>query len=163
MPKYHPCVEVVGALDEAETSLGFAESIARERGESRIAELLVWLQELVFRVGFQLWELGKPERARRRCISVEDVREIEKRIDEIGMVFEGFTLHGGDVLSSSIGLARVAVRRAERKLVKCLEESRVEKDYARLLISVLNRVSDLLYAIEVDVARRRGALRLVSC
>jgi len=161
--KSHPCVEAVGALDEAESSLGLAEAVARERGEDRVADMLSWLQELVFRVGFQLWELMKPERHRRRCIGPEVVEKIEKLIDELNVEFRGFTLHGGDVVSASIGLARAAVRRAERRLVACLEEVGVGGEEAKTLLSVLNRMSDLLYALEVSVARERGGLRLVEC
>ncbi|AEM38704.1 cobalamin adenosyltransferase [Pyrolobus fumarii 1A] len=167
VPKTHECVEAVGDLDEAESALGLAAAIARREGHEKEAELLDWVQEMLFRVGFQLWELGAQNpRRMKKCVDERDVREVERKIDELlPEPPRGFTLHSGDLLAASIALARSIVRRAERSIWRCVSVAgRGSDENIRIMLKLINRLSDLLYALEYSVIARAGAgPRVVKC
>ena len=80
--KSHVCVEAVGALDEAESFTAFAEALAREEGEERAAEILRYVQEALFRIGFQLWRERFPgAKGDKPCIEAGEVSRVERLID----------------------------------------------------------------------------------
>ncbi|KSW11878.1 hypothetical protein CF15_03505 [Pyrodictium occultum] len=157
--KSHPCVEFVGALDEAEATLGLAESLLRytgARGVEGLADTLRWMQELLFRAGFTL--------AGRDCLEGRDVEEVEALIDKLSSGLEPvFTLNGGHPAAAAASLARTMIRRAERALWRCLEE-RGETEEARLVARLLNRLGDLAYAVQHAINRALGGeARRVEC
>ena len=151
VPKNHPCVELYGELDEAQAWLGLAEVHAARLGR-RFAEVLRYLQELLFRLGFTL--AGK-----RGCVGERDVAELERLVDE----FWGrrrltyFTLHGGTAESAYIGVARAVVRRLERRLVDCVSKLNCSGDVVEVALKIVNRMSDVLYALEVAATEASGA------
>ena len=165
VPKTHPCVEAVGDLDEAESILALAEAEARSEGDERLAEILAWCQEALFRIGFQLWQEGLPEHRRRRCVSDEDVAKAEKWIDELLPTPPRlFQLHPADRLAATIAYARAVTRRAERSLWRCIASAaREPSEELRIAARLLNRLSDLLFAAEYSVAKRKGLERHVAC
>ncbi len=145
MRKTHPCVEFIGALDEAEAAVGYARSIL---GDEELRGLLEWVEELLFRIGFSF--------AGRRCVDGGDLERLEREIDRLSAEIEPvFTLNGGDPGAAAVSLARAITRRAERRFWACLEASG-EKPGDELLAKLLNRVSDLLYAVQVAAQRRAG-------
>ncbi len=164
--KTHPCVEAVGELDEAEALLSLAAARARSDGLDRIASLLEEAQVLLFRVGFQLWEEGRPEKDRRRCITRSDVERVERLIDKLLPATPRlFTLHPSDETVATISLARAVVRRAERRLWACIRSTGAKPSQALLdAMALVNRLSDLLYAIELRVAEeKRVEVPRVTC
>ncbi len=164
--KTHPCVEAVGDLDEAESLLALAAAKARADGLERIASILEEVQALLFRVGFQLWEEGRPEKNRRTCVGKSDVERIEKLIDELlPSTPRLFTLHPSDETVAAISLARAVVRRAERRLWACMRSAGIEPSQTLLdAMALVNRLSDLLYAVELRAAEeKRVEVRRVTC
>ena len=162
--KTHECVEAVGALDEAESLTALAEAAARREGEEQARRILEYVQEALFRIGFQLWRetFGKKEE---QCIREEEVVKVERLIDELlPLPPKLFQMHAPDELVARVAVARAAVRRAERSIWRCLE-SVGAKPEGRLGVAVrlLNRLSDLLFALEYRLAEKRGLLRPVSC
>ncbi len=164
--KTHPCVQAVGDLDEAESLAALAAARAARDGLVRIAGILEEVQVMLFRIGFQLWEEGKPEKSRRVCVSRGDVERVEKLIDSLlSQPPRLFTLHASDETVATISLLRAVVRRAERSAWACVRGT-VGNPRGALAeaLRLLNRLSDLIYALEIDAAREKNVeVRSVSC
>ncbi len=146
--KAHPCIELMGALDEAEAWLGYASSLLPPV-LTELSRDLEWLQELLFRIGFTL--------AGNNCIDEEDVEKLEKISDKYmeGIELKGFVLSGGHPAAAAISITRTVVRKLERRLVACMEEGIVGKEN-NWLQAVVNRLSDALFAISLWVNKRLG-------
>jgi len=146
--KSHPLIEFLGALDEANSFIGLARLHATDEGLGDVAEDLLWMQRLLFNVGFSL--AGQPR------VGEDDVRRLEEITDKYyGEPLRRFIIPGGTKASAHLHVARSIVRRAERRLVAAAEEG-VKVD--PVLFRVLNRASDALFAMAVYAARKAGAL-----
>ncbi len=146
--KHHPCIEFIGVLDEAEAWLGYASSLAAQAGLPRVVEDLDWMQQLLFRIGFSL--------GGHKCVGVDDVDRLENLVDYYSEALEPlFTLNGGHPAAAAISVARTVVRRLERRLSKCLGEGLLGGE-ARVFLSIVNRMSDALYAMSIWVNRALG-------
>ena len=150
-------IELVGALDEASTSVGVARAFCEERGCPRgIVELLEEAQRMLFLVGFAI--------SGSRDFSGDEISRLEEAIDRLmqGIELKGFILPGGTPESSLIHLARTAVRRAERRFFAALEQGAIQGgERASYAGRLLNRLSDALFAAAVRIEHDRGALRYV--
>lgn len=146
--KSHVLIELVGTLDEAESAIGLAHSLLPDSLEITKKELL-WLQNLLFRIGFTL--------GGERCICKEDIDKLEKMISKYqGKVHpRGFILHVGHPSLSALSLARTIIRRLERTFVKALDEGYL-REFEETMLPMLNRISDVLYLIEVDILEALG-------
>ncbi len=147
--KSHPLIELMGTLDEANSALGLAAALAQDSG---VKEFLEELQRILFRVGFNISGTGE----------LEDsiVSWLEAKTDEFleDFEFKGFILPGGSPSAATIHLARSIVRRAERRLVRVVEEGIIGKERASLALRILNRASDALFAAAVKEARKTGRI-----
>lgn len=142
IPKNHPFIEFVGSLDEAESALGFASSIIPSELEE-VKKELDWIQELLFRIGFTV--------SGNNCISEDDLKKLENIADIYSNYVGGqFTLNGGHPASAAVGFARSLVRRAERRLVDLIERKEPIGE-EKLVLSLLNRISSSLYAIQIAI------------
>ncbi|MEN2999000.1 MAG: cob(I)yrinic acid a,c-diamide adenosyltransferase [Acidilobaceae archaeon] len=142
--KDHPLVEFYGTLDEANSMIGLARGLLRERTQEYETDLK-YIQELLYRVGFSL--------ARMR-VSEEDVRRLEGIVDKYyAQPLQKFVLPAGPDGVAALHVARSLVRRAERRLVG-LKKAGIEVD--NLIIATMNRMSDSLFAIAIDASRRLG-------
>ncbi len=134
--KDHPLIELLGGLDEANSFIGLARSYAEEENLRRD---LRWIQLLLFRAGFHI--SGKPS------IEEKDVKRLEEMSDHYFRVkLNRFILPGGGPLSSHLHVARSVVRRVERYAVKAYRLSYLKDP---LVIKVLNRLSDALFAMAI--------------
>jgi cob(I)alamin adenosyltransferase len=137
-------IEVNGAVDEAQASLGWARSLTEPR--SRLNELLITVER-------DLWVLMSevataPENrhklaANKTLVTLEMITRLESEIDALSEVIEmpkEFVVPGEDQLSASLDVARTVVRRAERLAVGyALDDS--------LVVAYLNRLSDLVWTM----------------
>ena len=137
-------IEVNGAVDEAQASLGWARSLAESR--SRLNELLISVER-------DLWVLMSevataPENrhklaANKTLVTPEMITRLESEIDALSEVIEmpkEFVVPGEDQLSAALDVARTVVRRAERLAVGyALDDS--------LVVAYLNRLSDLVWTM----------------
>ena len=147
VPKSHPLIEFYGALDEANSMIGFARSLLL-RDSPEYDDELRYFQELLFRVGFSLTS-GEPR------IGDDDVRRLEEIVDRYyGEPLRTFILPSGPPGVAALHVARSVVRRAERRLV-ALKVNGV-MDVNPVLLRVLNRLSDALYAIALHATRKLG-------
>ena len=149
--KSHPLIEFLGALDEANSYLGLARVYAEEDGLDDIVRDLEWIQRLLFNVGFSL--------AGGLKVGEDDVRRLEEISDKYyGEPLMRFVLPGGGKAAAHLHVARTIVRRAERRLVAATDFG-VNVD--PVLLKVLNRASDALFAMAVYAARKAGKLEYV--
>ncbi|MEM3837137.1 MAG: ATP:cob(I)alamin adenosyltransferase, partial [Fervidicoccaceae archaeon] len=134
--------EFMGSLDEAEAALGLASSIIPNELQS-LREKLNWIQALLFRIGFTV--SGK------KCISQDDLKKLEEIADSYSSyVGNQFVLNGGHPAAAAVSLARTLVRRAERRLVELIERKEPIGE-EQLVLSLMNRISSSLYAIQLAI------------
>lgn len=146
VPKHHPQVEAVGALDELNAALGFAKA-TRPAGTGA-GEFERIQQELVALMGeiscaeadaqrhadSKFARLGEPALARIDAA----VAAIEARHPR----FDGWATPGANLHAAALDLARTSARRAERHLVGLGAHGKTVRP---LLLQYINRVSDLLW------------------
>ena len=151
VPKDELRIEVGGQVDELSAVLGLV----------RTAEIEPKIAEMVFRIQNQLLDFGAEvacpaaERHGLRKIDAEKVRQMEREIDRFEAELPPLTqfiIPGADQGSALLHLARTVCRRAERRLVTLIRD---EPEISPLLLSYLNRLSDLLFVL----ARREEILK----
>lgn len=143
-------VESYGAVDELNSTLGLAISSLKSVNKTGTSHLLLELE----RIQNQLFNLGshlacEKEETRKMLPSLEEawITEIEASIDRMtGELppLKNFILPGGSESASYLHLARTICRRAEREVVRLLEEGHKEVENQRSL-RYLNRLSDYLF------------------
>ncbi|BEP16955.1 cob(I)yrinic acid a,c-diamide adenosyltransferase [Pyrofollis japonicus] len=151
VPKTHSCIEFVGALDEAEASLGFAQSLLENlvpqlKEEVKILELA---QVALFRIGFYL--------AGKQCLNNNIIEQIEKYIKKLSSEAGfSFVLNGGHPAAAATSLARTSIRRAERAFWRCINDANIRDNKIDVIAKLLNRLSDLAYLLQLRINRRTG-------
>jgi ATP:cob(I)alamin adenosyltransferase len=137
-------VEAYGTLDELCSFLGLAKSLI---GEKRNKKLIESIQKDLFVIGAELATkaqfLGKLEKR----ISSADVKKLDKILSflEKTRTFTECCFYlPGNVISSSLDIARTVCRRAERRIVAMKEKGLLLNNSA---VIYLNRLSDLLYLL----------------
>jgi cob(I)alamin adenosyltransferase len=137
-------IEVTGAVDEAQASLGWARSLCEPGG--RLDELLVSVERDLWVLMAEVATLPANRHkltAGESMVTAEMVARLEDEIDalsgEIEMPRE-FVVPGESSGSAALDVARTVVRRAERIAVAYpLEGSQV--------VAYLNRLSDLVWTM----------------
>ena len=134
-------VESYGSVDELNTFLGFARSICQNR------EIVAWTEEIqrtLFRVGSAL---ATPPESRKQppVISVEDVDKLTDLVHKIEAtegILSDWSLPGAHTESAAYEVARTVCRRAERNVVRFIENGGVVQPE---VTAYLNRLSDLIW------------------
>jgi cob(I)alamin adenosyltransferase len=140
LPKDHPRIEALGALDELNAFLGDARAAAR----GRRAEIILTVQGELFSLSGIL--AAPPGR---EPSPPPDTPRLERWIHELEAAaspeggFSGFVVPGADPLSAKLHIARTVCRRAERRLVSLARREEVPAP----LTVYLNRLSDLLFML----------------
>lgn len=143
-------VETYGTVDELNSTLGLTLSSLSKDGKSHLPQLFQELerfQNQLFTVGSHL--ACEKEETRKMLPTFDEVwvSEIEKSIDLMTAELpplKNFILPGGSEAASYLHLARTVCRRAERMVVRVLEEGNQEAENQRAL-RYLNRLSDYLF------------------
>lgn len=139
--KAHLRVESYGTVDELNTVLGFARSISRN------LEIAAWtetIQRTLFRLGSAL---ATPSESKKLApvISSEDVEfltSLVHRIEAIEGVLADWSLPGAHTESAAYEVARTVCRRAERNVVRFVEEG---GEVRPEIVAYLNRLSDVIW------------------
>lgn len=144
VPKYHPRIQAMGAVDETNAALGAAAAALPVESES-LRSLLLRLQHELFILGA---DLATPENSKVAVprIGAEHIQELEKAIDESESDLERlqyFILPGGTQTASMLHLARGICRRAERSISENIELISSNS----YILQYLNRMSDLLFVL----------------
>ena len=145
LPKYHPRMEPLGALDEASAALGLA------RSQSKIPENGNLLKEIQRDLYVIMAEVAAtPENARQfQIMAPRRVQWLESQVDaivDLAPIPTEFILPGDTLPGAAIAMARTIVRRAERRVAELLDTGEIEN---RVLLLYLNRLSSLCFALEV--------------
>jgi len=148
-------VETYGTVDELNAALGWA---ACECDSAELSGILRRVQEMMFELGADLCT-PRDITSDRQPVRITDghVSELEAFIDRTWAPLEpmkSFVLPGGSELAARLHIARTIARRAERLAVALDRLAGLEN----AVIRVLNRVSDLLFAM----ARRANQLSGVA-
>lgn len=145
--KHAERMEAIGAVDEANSALGFA--LRKLSGEP---------QNAVFRIQNDLFDLGAdlatpageiddfaPSEMVLRIVPAQ-VDWLEQRIDALTDVLEpltSFILPGGTEAAARLHLARTAARRAERAMTALAQADRINP----AAMQYINRLSDYLFVL----------------
>ena len=136
-----------GALDETNSAIGVARSLA---SEPRLAGDLLHLQRDLFVAGAEL--ATAPEARARLEAGVSRLDDgmvpwleeaIDGYMDEVHLPPK-FVIPGGTQLSAQIDVARATLRRAERAIVALSREQSLGDS---VVLTYVNRASDLLFAM----------------
>lgn len=150
-------VEAYGTVDECNALIGqAAAALDRERDQDLIADLTL-IQHELFDAGA---DLAQMEQVRPYKINAGTVSRLESRIDHYEAETEPirqFILPGGSPQSAALHVSRVAVRRAERRVVTLANHQSINNEIRRYL----NRLSDLLFVL-ARVANVRSGVQDVE-
>jgi cob(I)alamin adenosyltransferase len=159
VPKDSQRIVAYGAVDELNSVLGLVRVFASEREKSaevaRLLDVLKRVQNALFDVGSELATPGDAEYDGMWRASEEDVKDLERSIDECQKALEplrSFVLPGGGVLGAFLHQARTVCRRAE---IEILRLSRAEP-VNPLVLAFVNRLSDLLFVLSRWIAKATG-------
>ena len=134
-------VESYGSVDELNTFLGFARSICQNK------EIAGWtedIQRTLFRVGSAL---ATPPESKKKppVISTEDVDKLTDLVHKIEAtegILADWSLPGAHTESAAYEVARTVCRRAERNVVRFVENGGVVQAE---VLAYLNRLSDVIW------------------
>src|SRR5690606_25594725 len=141
-PKHAPRLEAIGAVDEANSALGWA--VLALGGET--ADDVQRVQNDLFDLGADLATPGEdfaPSEMALRIVPAQ-VDWLERRIDAANDGLEplrSFILPGGSEAAARLHLARTAARRAERAVTALAQAEPVNPG----ALAYLNRLSDYLF------------------
>jgi cob(I)alamin adenosyltransferase len=142
LPKHHPRIQVLGALDETNTAIGALRVTVADRPE--IDGLLSRIQNDLFDLGA---DLATPGTTRRGPQLTEDylikLEDAAKSMNETIEPLRSFVLPGGTEAATRAHLARTIARRAERDLVALAAAEPISP----ILIPYVNRLSDVMFIL----------------
>ena len=142
LPKHHPRIEALGAVDELNSHLGLLRAQLPEGDDIR--ELLGEIQQELFDLGAGL---AGGTAARPGAAEVARLEEQTGTRNAGLPPLQEFVLPGGSPATAQCHVARAVCRRAERWVAAL--------DVTPALVSVyLNRLSDLLFVLARVLARR---------
>lgn len=144
VPKHSPRTEAYGVIDEANSALGLARGLVSDKA---LKKIILDIQKELFIVGAQLAALPDESSKLKNRISEAHTLRLEKLIEDYEKLFEmprEFVPPGGTPGAGALDLARSIIRRAERRIVKLLDEGEVENPE---LLCYCNRLADLLFTL----------------
>ncbi len=130
-------IALLGEIDEVSASLGMARA---EAEEGEIAELLLELQRLLYRI---MGDVGMPNE--QNTLGPEDVKTVDEALENWRArteVPDEFVVPGESKLGALLDFARSVVRRVERGMVA----AGLVQDHPNAL-EAINRLSDLLFVV----------------
>ncbi|MCC7195027.1 MAG: cob(I)yrinic acid a,c-diamide adenosyltransferase [Gemmatimonadaceae bacterium] len=149
-------VSAYGDVDELNAAIGVARAADPM---PRIDEVLAPIQRDLFAIGALLATPHPEEHAKqlqKASLTDERISQLEQAIDDCQAELEplkSFILPGGTAKASALHVARTVCRRAERSVVRLRHDTEVPA----ILVSYLNRLSDLLFVLSRVANRRSGA------
>jgi cob(I)alamin adenosyltransferase len=145
VPKTHPRIEALGALDESTATLGLARAQARD---PRCQGILLEAQRDLYKLMAEV--AATPETADQfHFIDAARVDWVESQIEALSATVtmpREFILPGDSLAGAALSMARAAIRRAERRVVELAEAMEVSNPE---LIRYLNRLSSLCFVLEL--------------
>jgi len=145
LPKYHPRIEALGALDEASAALGLSRALCQT---AQTKSILMEIQRDLYALMAET--AATPENAESfRTLGLPRVRWLESQVDNLSMIVHiptEFILPGDSVSGAALALTRTIVRRAERRVAELLDTGEIKNP---IILQYLNRLSSLCFALEL--------------
>lgn len=146
VPKYDLRPDAYGTVDEAQASLG----VVRAGSCSPFtAEILLALQRDLYSLMAELAAAGEASGQFAGSISSSHVEQLESWISkaeaEVRMPRE-FVIPGDSRAGAALHLARTVVRRAERRVVRLVDDGLLDNGQ---VVRYLNRLSSLLFVLAI--------------
>lgn len=157
--KTDPRIEAYADVDEANSAIGVAVSLAQNEFDKETLDLLSQIQNDLFDLGADLSNpLNEHYEYEPLRVDAIWIDALEEAIDKYNAELEkldSFIIPGGSGLAAGLHLARTVVRRAERATWHAIEEHGTEpgkKGHTTGGVSLtaakyLNRLSDLLFVL----------------
>lgn len=142
--KSGPRPEAYGTLDEASSALGIARATTT-RPKSK--EIILSIQENLLILGAELSTADEDQKQSPNRITEDHVEQLERWIDELQrdvILKKEFVLPGETLASAAIDLGRTVIRRAERRVVRLMQEKIIQNSEVPRF---LNRLGDLLFTL----------------
>lgn len=142
-------VEAYGCVDELNSFIGIARTLAENERLDILTDMLAAVQNELFDAGSLLASPPSPSQAPSPAlpsITQENISRLEEWIDRLtdGIPdLKSFVLPGGNMLNANLHVCRAVCRRAERRVLTLSREEAVDQQ----IIIYLNRLSDLLFAM----------------
>jgi cob(I)alamin adenosyltransferase len=145
LPKYHPRIEALGALDEASAALGFARALCQT---PQTKPILVDVQRDLYALMAEI--AATPENAEHfPKLDPPRIQWLESQVDNLSTTVTlpaEFILPGDSLSGAALALTRTIVRRAERRVAELLDSGEIKNP---ILLQYLNRLSSLCFALEL--------------
>jgi cob(I)alamin adenosyltransferase len=136
--------EALGQLDELNSLIGWCRS--EPAAPEPLRQDLLWVQDRIMTLCSQLAVItADPSQQLPLQLAEADVTRLEGAIDKVYEAMpmpNSFVIPGGAEVSCRLHLARTACRRAERCVIRCLEDLDQPQPVVR---SFVNRLSDALF------------------
>lgn len=148
--------EALGALDEINSYLGLCK--VKTRKEKLLAPKNLKVDQLIHDIQKNLFIVQAELAGASMHIDEEKLKEAEAIVDSIEKELppiKKFFISGGTELSALFDIARTISRRAERRVIKAIEEDKVS--VSKFSLAYLNRLSSVLYAF-VRLANHRSGM-----
>ncbi|HTV40586.1 MAG TPA: cob(I)yrinic acid a,c-diamide adenosyltransferase [Candidatus Sulfotelmatobacter sp.] len=146
VPKNHPRVEAMGAVDELNAAMGMARATATD---AFISENILSIQKnlvaLMGEVGVLPEDLPRYAKDGFPPVTRDMTAQLEKLVAEIegqNISFKGWATPGATQNSAVLDVARTICRRAERHVCELNEAGQIKNPE---IIIYLNRLADLLW------------------
>ncbi len=142
--KSGPRPEAYGTLDEASSALGIGRATAIH---PKTKEVIVDIQKDLLILAAELATTDEDQKQFPNRITEDHVGQLERTIDELQrdtVLKKEFVLPGDTLASAAIDLGRTIIRRAERRVVRLMQEKLIQNTEA---LRYLNRLGDLLFTL----------------
>jgi cob(I)alamin adenosyltransferase len=145
-------IEAVGSVDEATAALGLARSLSPNDETKRI---ILTIQKTLYLLMSEISaDIDVADQFDK--LSKQDIDWLEAEIANLEKVIDlprEFIIPGVTPPSSALSLARTIIRRAERRVIALFEEGGFTNE---LLIAYLNRLSSLIFVLEIYEIQNAG-------
>ena len=143
IPKHHPIIQAMAALDELNAQLGIIKS--QHSGQtSEIKKIQKNIMSVLTLISTAERSPGNANATGWDEVFEDEVVSLESKIDAVNAMLPpmtSFVTYGANPLSAALDLARAVARRAETNLAQIAETS----GYAKATLAYINRLSDFLY------------------
>jgi cob(I)alamin adenosyltransferase len=151
--KYDVIIETIGALDEADASIGLARSIQKDPA---VADALLHIQKDLHDVMADVAVDPEHPQKTRATIGKDHLLWLEDQVDYFAQdvqIPDYFIVPGDTYPAAVLDMARAVVRRAERRMVELKEKAGMPNAF---LLQYVNRLSSLLYTLELRELSRHN-------
>jgi len=138
--------ETIGEIDELNSFIGLARSIAQEKKLDEVNLILKKIQNHLLKIGGEINTIGSEYYEKVPKLSENDLQFLENQIDRLEKnlpELKNFILPSGSKLASILHVCRTVCRRAERRVVGFHKKRKIPE----LILRYFNRLSTLFFIL----------------